>query len=134
LIFLITFNFSSQIIEAFTKNNSTLIPLGSKGIKYGFLALPITGLQIVGMMYFQAIGKFSKAAIIIVSKLVIIQIPAIVLLSNYFGINGAIAAFPVTEILTTVVVICFLSNEWKSLRKEKTTALSTHTIVSLDNV
>ena len=46
----------------------------------------VNGIQIPSGIFFQAIGKSTKSAILSLSRQIVILIPAMIILSNRFGI------------------------------------------------
>jgi putative MATE family efflux protein len=84
-------------------------------LKYVFAALPVVGIQLIGSAYFQAIGKALPALLLTLSRQGLIFIPLLFLFSNYYGVEGVWLAFPVADVIATVVTAYFLN---KAIRKE----------------
>ena len=84
-------------------------------LKYVFAALPVVGIQLIGSAYFQAIGKALPALLLTLSRQGLIFIPLLFLFSNYYGVEGVWIAFPVADVIATVVTAYFLN---KAIRKE----------------
>ena len=106
--------FADQIPILFSKDVAvnTQTPAA---LKYVFAALPVVGIQLIGAAYFQAIGKALPALLLTLSRQGLIFIPLLFLFSNYYGVNGVWLAFPVADIISTVVTAYFLNRE---VRKE----------------
>ena len=106
--------FADQIPILFSKDVAvnTQTPAA---LKYVFAALPVVGIQLIGAAYFQAIGKALPALLLTLSRQGLIFIPLLFLFSKYYGVNGVWLAFPVADIISTVVTAYFLNRE---VRKE----------------
>jgi putative MATE family efflux protein len=103
--------FSRPLVSIFLQDNE-LIELSARFLRAAFLG-------IVNMVtaYFQALGKAKSSLIITMLRNVILFIPGVLILNALFGINGAIAAQPVVEILLTG--ICLLMMNYSQKKEEK---------------
>ena len=63
--------------------------------------------------YFQALGKAKSSLVITMLRNVILFIPGVLLLNAIFGMNGAIAAQPVVEIILTAICILMMGHSQK---------------------
>jgi len=122
--FLVTRFFPEQIMRMFNNRNEEFIRLGVKSMTIYLLMLPVTGFQIVGANYFQAVGKPGKAALLSLSRQVLILIPALFVLPRFFGLNGVLAAGPVSDILSSLITGTFLYLELKHLGRKHEESLS----------
>lgn len=82
------------------------------------------GIQIPAGIFFQAIGKSIKSVILSLSRQVAFLIPAIIILSNIFGIMGILSAGPVADGLAFILAVILLIREVRKLKnnsqKDKT--------------
>ncbi len=84
-----------------------------------FLMLTIfNGVQISSGIFFQAIGKSGKSAILSLSRQILIFIPAAYFLSSRFGLMGVLYAGPVADCLAFLISFFFLFYEVKQLKEE----------------
>ncbi len=74
------------------------------------------GIQIPSGIFFQAIGKSVKSAVLSLSRQIVFLIPAMIILSNMFGIMGVLYAGPVADGTAFVIAIVLLALEIKHLR------------------
>lgn len=118
--FIVIFFFNHQLIALFSKNDPAILGLGAIGIKFSMITMPVVGFQILGSAYFQAVGKYKQAIFLIVARLALFLIPMLYLLSSLFGLYGGIAAFPISDILTVILVAIFIILEWKNLESKCT--------------
>ena len=75
------------------------------------------GVQIPSGIFFQAIGKSTKSAILSLSRQIVILIPAMIILSRIYGIIGVLSAGPVADGLAFVLAVILLVKETKSMKK-----------------
>ena len=84
-----------------------------------YLMLCITlGIQIPAGIFFQAIGKSSRSAIISLSRQIVFLIPAMIILGNMFGIDGILYSAPLADAAAFALAIVFIIKEMKSIGKE----------------
>ena len=79
---------------------------------------PVVGFQIVGANYFQAVGKPKKAAILSLSRQVLLLIPALLILPRFFGLNGVFVSIPVADVGSTILTGILLLRELRRLGKD----------------
>jgi len=79
------------------------------------LALPFVGFQVVVGNFFQSMGKARIAVLLTLLRQVIILIPLLFILPNFFGLNGIWMAMPISDLCSAIVVVFFLVNQWKKL-------------------
>lgn len=116
--FIVTQFFSHEIVALFNQKDVELIAFGSRAIKIFLLFLPIIGFQIVSANYFQAVGKPKQAAFLSLSRQVLILIPAILILPRFFGLDGALMAGPVADLLSSIITGIVITMELKNLGKQ----------------
>jgi putative MATE family efflux protein len=95
--FLASMFFPGQIIRLFSRNDPSLIALGTHAIRICTMMLPLVGFQIVSASYFQAVGRPVQATILLLSRQVILLIPAVLILPRFFGLDGIWASLPVAD-------------------------------------
>ncbi len=76
------------------------------------------GVQIPSGIFFQAIGKSTKSAILSLSRQIVILIPAMIILSSIYGIIGVLSAGPVADGLAFVLAVILLVKETKSMKAD----------------
>jgi len=91
--------------------NSQILAEVPRAIRYVFLASPIIAIQLIGSAYFQAIGKALPAFLLSLSKQGFFLIPLLLILPKIYGIIGVWIAFPISDLLATLVTGFFLNKE-----------------------
>jgi putative MATE family efflux protein len=115
LIFVFILYYATPIVSVFT-TDPKVIAETPDALRWVFAASPIIAIQLIGAAYFQAAGNAKKALLLTLSKQGFFLIPLVLLLPNFFGIFGVWVAFPIADVLSTILTGYFL-------RKEMTTKL-----------
>jgi len=115
--FIATMFFPRYLLNIFT-NDPELINIGILPMRIIVVFLPIIGFLIVGGVIFQTIGKPLPALIIDFSRQLIFLIPAIFILPLFFGLNGVMLSWPVSDFLSFLVTGAFVLQELKILNKK----------------
>lgn len=100
--YLVTRLFPSQLIRLFN-DDKELIAFGTKAINIWFLFLPVVGFQIIASNFFQAIGRAKSAMFLTLTRQLILLIPAILIFSRLWGIDGLLYAAPFSDLLSTIL-------------------------------
>jgi len=91
--------------------NQQVLAEAPRAIRLVFMASPIIAIQLIGSAYFQAIGKAVPAFLLSLSKQGFFLIPLLLILPKIYGIVGVWVAFPISDLLSTLVTALFLSKE-----------------------
>ncbi|MFV8368728.1 MATE family efflux transporter [Flavobacterium sp. LB2R40] len=110
LIFVVILVFAKPIVAVFT-TDPIVIAQTPEALRWVFAASPIIAVQLIGAAYFQAAGKAKKALLLTLSKQGFFLIPLVLILPNFLGIFGVWIAFPIADILSTVLTGYFLKKE-----------------------
>ena len=86
---------------------------------YLFLCI-FNGIQIPSGIFFQAIGKSTKSAILSLSRQIVILIPSMIILSHIFGLMGVLYAGPVADGIAFILAAILLIREIKHLKANGT--------------
>jgi putative MATE family efflux protein len=105
-------------IRVFT-TDSELIVLTAHAARHIFFAVYLIGFIIIGSIVFQAIGKAPQAFVTAVARPALFLLPLVFILPNYWQLDGAWLAFPITDALTTILVLALLIPEIKMFRKNQ---------------
>ena len=110
LIFIIILVFAKPIAAIFT-DDPLIIEQTPEALRWVFAASPIIAIQLIGAAYFQAAGKARKALLLTLSKQGFFLIPLVLILPNFLGIFGVWIAFPIADVLSTILTGCYLKKE-----------------------
>lgn len=107
LIFIVILIFAKPITTVFTTDPDVIRDTPG-ALRWVFAASPIIAVQLIGAAYFQAAGKAKKALMLTLSKQGFFLIPLVLILPQFFGIFGVWVAFPIADVLSTIVTGIFL--------------------------
>ena len=79
------------------------------------------GVQIPSGIFFQAIGKSGKSALLSLSRQILLLIPSMIILGQIFGIQGILFAGPVADGLAFIIAVTLLTLEIKKLGRNNKT-------------
>ncbi|MDR3561025.1 MAG: MATE family efflux transporter [Negativicutes bacterium] len=94
--------FDTYIIRLFS-SDTELITLGAAGLRVFLCMLPIIGFQIIGSMFFQAIGKPAQSLLLSMSRQLLFLIPMLLVLPRYLGLEGVWLSGPISDLGATLV-------------------------------
>lgn len=99
-------------------NINEILPVSIEGLRVTSWALPVLGYQILASNYFQSTGKPLIGTILSLSRQLIVLIPVLLILPKFFGIFGVWLAYPVSDFLSCILTIVFMSFDMKDLNKK----------------
>lgn len=114
--FAVTRIFPGALIGAFGKEEAFL-EFGTSAINIVMLMLPVLGVQIIGSLYFQAVGRPKISLLLTLSRQILLLIPTILIMSNLLGLKGILMAVPISDFLAFTITGGFLLVEIKRLNK-----------------
>jgi Na+-driven multidrug efflux pump len=103
------------VISMFNSDNMELRAAGVLGLRIYTAVLPVVGFQIIASTYFQAIGKAKLATFLSMLRQMIVLLPLILILPNFWGVEGVWIANPVSDLVAAVVSFLFLRRELNKL-------------------
>lgn len=116
VIFLQIIIFSKPLAAIFTKD-ADVIDKAVTAMRWVFAATPIIPLQLIGAAYFQAIGKSLPALFLTLSRQGFFFIPLLLVLPVFFQESGVWMAFPLADILSTLLTTYFFVKEMRVLKR-----------------
>lgn len=106
----------NKLILIFGSGDENYIEFACLSFRIYLLLCIFNGIQIPSGIFFQAIGKSTKSAILSLSRQIIILIPAMVILGSMYGIIGVLSAGPVADGIAFILAFVFLAKEYKNLK------------------
>jgi Na+-driven multidrug efflux pump len=110
IIFVFILLFANSIVTVFT-NDPKVIVETPNALRWVFAASPIISVQLIGAAYFQATGKAKKALFLTLTKQGFFLIPLVFILPVFLGIFGVWIAFPIADVLSTMITAYYLYKE-----------------------
>ena len=108
-----------KLISIFGSGDSNYMEFACMTFRIYLMLCVFNGVQISAGIFFQAIGKSAKSAILSLSRQIVILVPAFFILGHLFGIEGILCAGPVADGIAFAVATTLLVFEMKNLGKNK---------------
>lgn len=107
--------FPEVIARAFN-DDPHLIEVTAGGMRTAMSSFFVVGFQIVATTFFQSIDKVGQSIFLSLSRQVIFLIPLLIIMSEWFGLDGIWLSFPISDLLATVVTIVLICIQFRKLR------------------
>lgn len=101
----------------FTKDPE-LVKGSIKAIQIIMMMYPFIGCQMVITNFFQCIGKVKISIFLSLSRQLLFLLPLLVLLPNFYGINGVWASMPTSDLISVIVAISIMTVYLRRFKKE----------------
>lgn len=111
--------FPLQLIRIFGTESGLYEEFAVRCFHIYLLLTFLNGLQMCASVLFQAIGQPVKAAITSLSKQLIFYVPAMLILSYFFGLTGLLAAGPTADALAFILAGGFSYKVLKDMEKKE---------------
>lgn len=108
-------SFPGSIVKLFNSSDSGLLNFGKEGLRMSLLALPFVGFQVVAGNFFQSMGNAKIALFLTLNRQVILLMPLLFILPNFFGLHGIWLAMPISDFCSAIIVVFFLVSQWRKL-------------------
>ena len=112
--FIIIEVFARQIVSIFNNTDQNLIAMASYAVRVLNLMLPLVSLQVLTTSFFQAINKPLQAALLSLSRQVLLVIPLVLILPLFLGLNGVFFSPPIADVLSIMLAAKMLKNYFDS--------------------
>ena len=111
----------NKLILIFGSGDENYMEFACLAFRIYLLLCIFNGVQIPSGIFFQAIGKSTKSAILSLSRQILILIPSMIILSHIYGIMGVLSAGPVADGLAFILAVVLLVKETRSLKEGDST-------------
>jgi putative MATE family efflux protein len=112
--FIVLYAFPGFFARIFN-GDAELVALTVYAAKRVFITMPLIGFMMVGSTMFQALGKPVQAFMSSVSRTVLFLLPLVLILPNYWQLDGVWSAFPITDALTFILILCLFIPQIRQL-------------------
>ncbi len=110
--------FAPQLIGAFMKNEA-IIAYGARFLRGMCLAMPLLGMDFMGVGAFQATGKGGLSLIFAVLRKIVLEIPALLLFNALWPLYGLAYAQPAAEAVLSVAAVLVLRRMFRELEAKE---------------
>ena len=105
-----------KLIAIFGSGDDKYIEFACLAFRTYLMLVICNGIQIPSGIFFQAIGKSTRSAILSISRQIVFLIPAFFILGKLFGISGILYAGPIADGLAFILAVLLLVKEVKGLK------------------
>lgn len=95
-----------------------LIKGSIKAIQIIMMMYPFIGCQMVITNFFQCIGKVKISIFLSLSRQLLFLLPLLILLPNFYGINGVWVSMPTSDLISVIVAISIMTVYLRRFKKE----------------
>ena len=113
-----------KIISIFGSGDANYMEFACLSFRIFLMLCICNAVQIPAGIFFQGIGKSVISAILSLSRQIILLVPAIIILSNMYGVMGVLYAGPVADGIAFILAVYMLRREMKNLDKKHSKVVS----------
>jgi len=113
LVFVVLQLFPETFIGFFLGEGSPTIALAVNGLRIFIAMLPLLSVNLMGIVYFQATAKGRTSMLLGMMRQFLFLIPIILILPNYYGLNGVWLATPIADAFSILITGIVLYREMK---------------------
>ena len=108
-------SFKSEEIVKFFRDDINVISIGSVALRWQMFSMPLNAMIVLSNMMLQSIGKGVRATITASARSGIFFIPAILILSRFYGLTGVELAQPAADVCAFILAIPFTYSVWREM-------------------
>lgn len=110
--------FNPRPIAAMFMQDEAQIQCAVNCLRITLLSFWVVGFQIVTTNFFQALGMAGKAVFLSLTRQIIFMIPLLFILPPMMGLDGVWSAFPISDMVATIVAGVLLWLQMRNIRKK----------------
>lgn len=100
--------FIPEIPSLIFTTDEKIIAMASHGFRLCVSVFPLVGAQMVVSNFFQSIGHAGKSIFLSTSRQMIFLIPGLIILPNYFGLDGVWYSLPMADTMSCIIAAAML--------------------------
>ena len=105
------------VISIFGSDSDLYNEFAIKCMRIYLMLIPLVGIQMISGVFFQSTGYPLQSSLISLSKQIIFQLPATLIIPIFMGVEGALWAGPVSDIMAVSMTVFLLAFYWKKIFK-----------------
>lgn len=125
MIFWIPIELAPKAVLSLFIKDAEIVSQGIFNFRLMYSVFPALGIMIMGLTFFQSIGKGGKASVLVLLRQIILFIPILLILPNLFGIIGIWVTSPLTDGIVLITTITLLITQYRNMGNEANLASKT---------
>lgn len=118
IIYIVLLSCPNLVLAMFTGGDTGLLNVAKSGSKLHLFALCLDGFLVVAASFYQSVSQGKKAMALTIGN-IIIQPPLLFMLPKWYGLTGVWIAYPVSNVLLSLVVAVMLYRDVPKLLLKK---------------
>ncbi len=118
MIFWIPIELAPKAVLSLFIKDTEIVSQGIFNFQMMYSVFPALSIMIMGLTFFQSIGKGGKASVLVLLRQIILFIPILLILPKFFGVIGIWAASPLTDGIILITTIILLIAEYRNMGNE----------------
>lgn len=114
----LTGHFNARQIAMMFMQDEAQIECAVRCLRITTLTFWMVGFQIVTTNFFQSLGMAGKAVFLSLTRQIIFMIPLLLILPPVYGLDGVWSAYPISDLVSTLVAIGMLVFQVRHIRRE----------------
>lgn len=110
-----------RVISIFGSDSDLYNEFAIKCMRIYLMLIPIAALPMISGVFFQSVGYPVQSSLISLSKQIIFQLPATLIIPMFMGVEGALWAGPVSDVMAFTMSAVLLIVYWKKIFGNKKT-------------
>ena len=110
--------FPGVVVRIFT-SDPLLIERASWAMRGMCMFMPVIGFQLVTTNFFQSIGKVNRSIFLSLTRQVLMLIPLLLILPNYYGVEGVWYSMPISDVVAAMLTVVTLMLQFKEWKREQ---------------
>ena len=110
--------FPGVVVRIFT-SDPLLIERASWAMRVMCMFMPVIGFQLVTTNFFQSIGKVNRSIFLSLTRQVLMLIPLLLILPNYYGVDGVWYSMPISDVVAAMLTVVTLMLQFKEWKREQ---------------
>lgn len=115
MIFWLPIELAPKAVLSLFIKDTEIVSQGIFNFQLMYSVFPALSILIMGLTFFQSIGKGGKASVLVLLRQIILFIPILLILPKIFGVIGIWAASPLTDGIILITTIILLIAEYRNM-------------------
>lgn len=107
--------FMPGFVTSWFTDDAGLRDISASALRYMFMMFPLVGFQVVSVGFLMSLGKAGKAIVLSLCRQLLCLVPLIIVLPNFFGVDGVFMSIPIADAVTIIITIFMIVHQLRAL-------------------